>query len=56
MTKFLRSGRRRDLCALAVNGFVVTETEGLHDVYVLTGPGERRLREHHAWLGEQRDG
>jgi DNA-binding PadR family transcriptional regulator len=88
MSKFLQSGRRRDICALLAgerlqaqalksrledhyderiepksfygaldaledNGFVDTETEGIHDVYVLTGAGEQRLREHYAWLGGQ---
>lgn len=38
---------------LAESGFVTTETEGIHDVYVLTDAGERRLRAHHEWLGEQ---
>ena len=90
MTKFLQSGRRRDICALLVGehlqaqalksrleshyderiepksfygaldaledgGFVATETEGIHDVYVLTDAGEQRLRDHYAWLGEQLD-
>jgi DNA-binding PadR family transcriptional regulator len=88
MTKFLQSGRRRDICALLAGerlqaqalkseleahyderldpksfygaldamedaGFLTTEAEGIHDVYVLTEAGERRLREHYAWLGEQ---
>ncbi|PSQ59488.1 MAG: multidrug DMT transporter permease [Halobacteriales archaeon SW_9_67_25] len=88
MTKFLQSGRRRDICgllagerlqaqalksrledhygerlepksfygaldALEDSGFVDTETEGIHDVYVLTEAGEARLREHYVWLGEQ---
>jgi len=88
MTKFLQSGRRRDLCALLAGdrlqaqalksrleshyderiepksfygaldsleagGFVTTETEGIHDVYVLTEAGEQRLREHHEWLTAQ---
>lgn len=88
MTKYLQSGRRRDICALLAgerlqaqalksrledhyderlepksfygalealeaSGFVDTETEGIHDVYVLTDAGEGRLREHYAWLGDQ---
>jgi DNA-binding PadR family transcriptional regulator len=88
MTKFLQSGRRRDICALLSGealqaqalkskleshdderiepksfygaldalekaGFVETETDGIHDVYVLTDAGERRLREHYDWLTEQ---
>jgi len=39
--------------ALAEGGFVEARAEGIHDVYALTDAGERRLREHHAWLGEQ---
>lgn len=88
MTKFLQSGRRRDMCALLAGeplqaqalksrlsshyderiepasfygalealsdaGFVAARTEGIHDVYALTDAGERRLREHHAWLTAQ---
>ena len=88
MTKFLQSGRRRDICAILAGeslhaqaiksrladhdgeridpktfyasldaledaGFVRAETEGIHDVYSLTEAGDRRLREHYAWLGEQ---
>jgi DNA-binding PadR family transcriptional regulator len=88
MTRFLHSGRRRDLCAILAGdpmqaqalksrlaehyderidpksfygalealedgGFVEARTEGIHDVYALTDAGERRLREHYAWLGEQ---
>ncbi len=90
MTKFLQSGRRRDVCALLAgeqlqaqalksrleshyderiepksfygaldaledSGFLETRTEGIHDVYALTGAGERRLRDHYEWLGEQLD-
>ncbi|MFT4922394.1 MAG: DNA-binding PadR family transcriptional regulator [Haloarculaceae archaeon] len=90
MTKFLQSGRRRDVCALLAGeqlqaqalksrleshyderiepksfygaldaledgGFVTTDTEGIHDVYLLTDAGEKRLREHYDWLGEQLD-
>lgn len=88
MTKFLQSGRRRDLCALLAGerlqaqalksrleshyderiepksfygaldamedgGFVATETDGIHDVYVLTEAGEKRLHEHYDWLTDQ---
>jgi len=88
MTKFLQSGRRRNLCALLAgerlqaqalksrleshyderiepksfygaldamedNGFVATETDGIHDVYVLTEAGETRLHEHYDWLTDQ---
>ncbi len=41
--------------ALEDQGFVETRTEGIHDVYALTEAGERRLREHYAWLGDQLD-
>lgn len=41
------------LDALERTGFVATETEGIHDVYVLTEAGERRLREHCEWLTGQ---
>ncbi len=85
MTKFLQSGRRRDICVLLAGeprhaqgiktrleshyderidpksfygaldaleraGFVETQTEGIHDIYVLTDAGEQRLREHLAWM------
>lgn len=88
MTKFLRSGRRRDICALLAGerlqaqalksrleshnderiepksfygamdalekaGFVETQTDGIHDVYVLTDAGEQRLRDHYGWLTGQ---
>jgi DNA-binding PadR family transcriptional regulator len=88
MTKFLASGRRRDLCvilagagelngqalksrleshygerieprsfygaleALVDAGFVEAREAGVHDVYALTGPGDRRLRDHYGWMGE----
>jgi DNA-binding PadR family transcriptional regulator len=87
MTKFLQSGRRRDICALLAgerlqaqalksrledhygtriepqsfygaldaleeSGFLTREADGIHDVYVLTDEGERRLREHVDWLVE----
>jgi Predicted transcriptional regulators len=90
VTKFLQSGRRRDVCALLAgeqlqaqalksrleshyderiepksfygaldaledSGFLETRTEGIHDVYALTEAGERRLRDHYEWLGEQLD-
>jgi len=90
MAKFLRSGRRRDVCVLLADeprqaqalksrleshydtridpksfygaldaledaGFVETRTEGIHDVYALTDAGERRLREHLAWMREHVD-
>jgi DNA-binding PadR family transcriptional regulator len=38
---------------LSEQGFVRARTEGIHDVYTLTEAGERRLRDHYAWLGEQ---
>ena len=38
---------------LTEQGFVETRTEGIHDVHALTEAGERRLREHYAWLGDQ---
>lgn len=85
MTRFLQSGRRRDICilladeprqaqalkssleshydvriepksfygaldALEDNGFVETETEGIHDSYMLTDAGEKRLRDHLDWM------
>lgn len=87
MTKFLQSGRRRDICALLAgerlqaqalksrledhyetriepqsfygaldaleqSGFLAREADGIHDVFVLTDEGERRLREHVDWLTE----
>lgn len=88
MTRFLQSGRRRDICALLAgeslqaqalksrledhydtridpksfygaldtleeNGFIQTETEGIHDVYRLTDAGRRELDAHVEWLREQ---
>ena len=38
------------LSALVEAGFVETRTEGIYDVYALTQAGERRLRDHYAWL------
>lgn len=88
MSKWLQSGRRRDVCfllaangemrsqqlksrleshyddrlepksfygslsALVDAGFVEKRTEGIHDVYALTAAGERRAREHGAWVRE----
>ncbi len=87
MTKWLQSGRRRDIClllaaadsglrgqavktrleahyddhidpssfygslsALVENGHLQTRQDGIHDVYVLTATGERRVREHAMWV------
>jgi len=85
MTRFLQSGRRRDICVLLADeprqaqalksrleshydvridpksfygaldaledgGFVETETDGIHDVYMLTDAGEQRLRDHLDWM------
>jgi DNA-binding PadR family transcriptional regulator len=91
MTKFLQSGRRRDVCVLLAGagelhgqalksrleshyderieprsfygamdtlvdtGFVEVNESGIHDAYALTDAGERRLREHYAWMGEHLD-
>jgi DNA-binding PadR family transcriptional regulator len=91
MTKFLQSGRRRDICVLLAGagelngqalksrleshyderieprsfygamdalvdaGFVETRETGIHDAYVLTDPGERRLCEHYDWMGDHLD-
>lgn len=41
------------LDALEEGGFVEAETEGIHDVYVLTAAGEQRLLDHHEWLTGQ---
>ncbi|MHB9285577.1 PadR family transcriptional regulator [Halobacteriales archaeon Cl-PHB] len=41
------------LDALSDAGFVDQETEGIHDVYVLTDAGEARLRDHYDWLTDQ---
>ena len=38
------------LSALVDAGFVEKRTEGLHDVYALTDAGDRRLRDHVAWI------
>jgi DNA-binding PadR family transcriptional regulator len=38
------------LDALEANGFVDTETEGIHDRYVLTDAGRQRLTEHVEWI------
>jgi DNA-binding PadR family transcriptional regulator len=85
MTRFLQSGRRRDICvlladeprqaqalksqleshydvridpksfygaldALEENGFVSTETQGIHDSYMLTEAGRNRLETHLDWM------
>ena len=90
MTRFLQSGRRRDICILLAaeplqaqalksrlsshygeridprsfysaldtleeNGFVETETAGIHDVYVLTEAGRARLVDHLQWALEHVD-
>lgn len=90
MTKWLQSGRRRDICyllaaadggelrgqsckskleshyderiepsafygslsALVDAGLVAKRTEGIADVYSLTEAGDRRLRDHAAWVRE----
>lgn len=44
------------LSALVEAGFVETRTEGIYDVYALTQAGERRLRDHYAWLEECLEG
>jgi DNA-binding PadR family transcriptional regulator len=41
------------LDSLEDSGFIEGQSEGIHDVFVLTSAGERRLREHHEWLSEQ---
>ncbi|MBX0347007.1 MULTISPECIES: helix-turn-helix transcriptional regulator [Haloarcula] len=38
--------------AMADAGFVQHRTDGIADKYSLTEGGERRLREHYAWMGE----
>ncbi|WP_254529212.1 PadR family transcriptional regulator [Natrinema gelatinilyticum] len=38
------------LSALVDAGFVEKRTAGLHDVYALTESGERRVRDHYAWV------
>lgn len=40
---------------LEKQGFVDTETEGIHDVYRLTDSGRQRLVAHVDWLSEQTD-
>ena len=90
MTKFLQSGRRRDICilladnpqqaqalksrlethydvriepksfygaldALEDGGFVETEQDGIHDVYLLTDAGKARLHDHIEWTLEHVD-
>lgn len=89
MTRWLQSGRRRDICyllagsdgqrgqqlksaleshyderidpsgfygslaALVDAGFVESRQDGVHDVYVLTDAGARRLDEHVSWVEAQ---
>lgn len=88
MTKWLTSGRRRDICVILAGegectgqqlknelsthyderiepesfygslsslvdaGFLEKRQKGIADVYALTDAGERRLREHYAWMTE----
>ncbi len=44
------------LDALENQGFVETRTEGIHDIYLLTAAGEKRLQEHVNWLNLQLEG
>lgn len=41
------------LDAMVEAGILAERTEGIHDVYVLTDAGERMLREHYEWMGDQ---
>lgn len=85
MTRFLQSGRRRDICVLLADeprqaqalksrleshydvridpksfygaldaledtGFITTETDGIHDIYMLTDAGKQRLDDHLEWM------
>jgi DNA-binding PadR family transcriptional regulator len=43
---------RGALSELVESGDLTVEADGLHDRYALTEDGERRLREHAAWLAE----
>ncbi len=43
---------RGTLRALADDGFVERRADGVADVYSLTDAGERRLREHVAWVSD----
>jgi DNA-binding PadR family transcriptional regulator len=92
MTKWLQSGRRRDMCvilagegpltgqalktrlqnhyderieprsfrgalsALEDGGFIERREAGIADEFTLTDAGERRVREHYEWMGENLDG
>ena len=40
------------LSALVDAGFVEKRTEGIHDVYGLTAAGDRRVRDHYAWVSD----
>ena len=89
MSKWLQSGRRRDICyllagtdglrgqelksrleahydghidptafygslsALVDAGHLEERAEGVHDVYVLTDAGERRMRDHVEWVKQR---
>jgi DNA-binding PadR family transcriptional regulator len=88
MSRFLQSGRRRDICgilagkslqaqalksqleshyetridpksfygaldALEQQGFIETQTNGIHDVYTLSTKGKVRLDDHLDWMHEQ---
>jgi len=39
--------------SLAEKGFVERTTDGIHDAYVLTDAGERRVRDHFEWMRER---
>jgi DNA-binding PadR family transcriptional regulator len=41
------------LRSLVESGFLDRRTEGIADVYALTGAGERALLDHYAWLSER---
>ena len=43
------------LDALEDAGFIEARTEGIHDIYSLTDPGDRLLREHVQWVLEHVD-
>lgn len=47
---------RGRLDALVSGGYVAERTEGIEDVYSLTGAGERALEAHYEWLSERMDG
>lgn len=44
------------LSALVDAGFVEERTEGIQDLYALTGLGERRLREQFEWMESALEG